>query len=144
MTEAFSPLKTGYLTKLDKDRRLFELAGHAFFYDLPDDPYLDHLDELGIEGYRREREHNFKLALEEVKKNNLWNNTQDSVLSVEPDDLIWEEKPDAFTPQGEALWATVQQDATETTWRQLLEGTHPSQTESQRSVEPGVRATEYD
>ncbi|CAD6899776.1 unnamed protein product [Tilletia controversa] len=80
MTEAVSPLKPGLLTKLDKDRRLLELAGYSFFYDLPDGPYLNHLDELGLTPYRKDREHNFKLALESVKKTAL--STQDSALKT--------------------------------------------------------------
>ncbi|CAD7061446.1 unnamed protein product [Tilletia caries] len=111
MTEAVSPLKPGLLTKLDKDRRLLELAGYSFFYDLPDGPYLNHLDELGLTPYRKDREHNFKLALE---------------------------SPQAFTQEGEQLWSVFQQDAQLTTWRQLIDGSHPSLTESQPSQQARV------
>ncbi|CAD6884402.1 unnamed protein product [Tilletia caries] len=46
-----------------------------------------------------------------------------------PEDDIWLERPVAFTQEGEALWKTFQQEATEDTLRQLLDGTHPSQSQ---------------
>ncbi|CAD6950995.1 unnamed protein product, partial [Tilletia laevis] len=55
--------------------------------------------------------------------------TQTSYLSVGPEDDIWLERPVAFTQEGEALWKTFQQEATEDTLRQLLDGTHPSQSQ---------------
>ncbi|KAE8229553.1 hypothetical protein CF326_g5474 [Tilletia indica] len=133
MTEAVKPPTKNplILTQYDKDRRLFELVGATCFEGMSNDDYETQLHELNLAPLRFTQEHNFQLGMKDEYKGiySMIGDTQTSYLSVGPEDEIWHERPLAFTPEGEALWVTFQQDATETAWRQLLDGTHSSQSQ---------------